>query len=859
MNETKRDATAGPDEAGSATTCPAPIGAGPDARPRPDAPLELGTVVGRYIVLEAVGEGGMGRVYSAFDPQLDRRVALKVLHAVAGVDAPTLRQEAKVLARLAHPNVVTVHDLGLHQGRVFMAMELVEGGTLRAWAEAEPRTWQEVARMMAATAEGLLAAHRSGFVHRDFKPENVLVGRDGRPRVTDFGLASQPQQRAWAVVGAPAYMPPEQITGAGFDARADIFAFSVTLYELLFGTRPFTGRTLEELRVAIVEQQLCEPLRGRTVPAGLRALVLRGLEADPARRPSSLEEFLGPLRRDPHRRRRRVFGVGGLAVVASLGGMLAQRALGERERSCQAEGAVIEATWGATRRGELERAFIATGVPYARAALAGTAPLLDAYAERWAAMHLEACEATRVHRTQPVETLTLRTRCLSERRAELEALLALLTRADATTVEKAASAVSGLTPVAGCADTVALATPQPRPTEPEVLARLEAAVGELNESHALALIGRGEEALARARPALETLRRINHQPSLAFAEYLVAAGELRRGELDASATHARAALIAAQRGHEDAAAVDALGVLTQTEGFAGRTELALFYAELALAMVDRAGRSASERIEVRAARVQVLAGAGRLDEAVSELREVVAVWEQEFGPEHLNSIEAHSNLGALYSQQGRLEASRRELATAVAAFERVLGPSSPGSTLARSNLGVALLLLGRPDEAAPLLESTNAELLARDSGVYVPMSQSSLGQLRRVQGRFDEAIALQRDALSRLEAMGPEATLLVEPLRELGRSLVGAGRAAEALVPLERALAISAQQPLPQTELAQLHFALAQTLVGLGRERPRARMLAERALGAWRDAAARYGEENELRVKELEAFVRTLE
>ncbi|HET9988068.1 MAG TPA: serine/threonine-protein kinase, partial [Kofleriaceae bacterium] len=244
--------------------------------------LARGTLVGRYVVLDVLGEGGMGVVYSAFDPELDRKVAIKLLQTRESGSTPSTKQggeqkawlvrEAQALARLSHPNVVAVYDVGtLNEDQVFVAMELVEGVTLREWLKAEARPWREVLPVLVAAGAGLAAAHEAGLVHRDFKPDNVLVARDGRPRVMDFGLArlrrasthddAQPKDTsdvapsagaietrsplseqltiAGAMLGTPAYMAPELYNGATADARSDQFAFAVTLFEALFRARPY--------------------------------------------------------------------------------------------------------------------------------------------------------------------------------------------------------------------------------------------------------------------------------------------------------------------------------------------------------------------------------------------------------------------------------------------------------------------------------------------------------------------------------------------------------------------------------------------------------------------------------------------
>ncbi len=312
-----------------------------------DAPTQpgrllRGTCLGRYLVVEQLGSGGLGDVYACYDPELDRRVAIKLLRTVA--DDPEraqlrLRREAQALARLAHPNVVAVHDVGAFGGRVFVAMELVDGQTLREWIAAGPHGWRAVRDLMVEAGRGLWAAHAAGMVHRDFKPSNVMIGRDGRVRVLDFGLAraATPTGEAQAcpsvearggagieavltrtgtILGTPAYMAPEQFVGDPIDERADQFGYCCTVYEALHGVRPFKGRSLDQL-FASVRAGPAEG--GEGAPAWFRRAIVRGLAFDPARRFADMGALLDALDRDRRSRRWQVGALVGALVTGVVG------------------------------------------------------------------------------------------------------------------------------------------------------------------------------------------------------------------------------------------------------------------------------------------------------------------------------------------------------------------------------------------------------------------------------------------------------------------------------------------------------------------------------------------------------------
>lgn len=320
--------------------------------------LAPGTTLGRYVVRELAGQGAMGRVYVANDPQLDRNVALKVLRAAQTPGAETesrkrLLREARALARLAHPNVVAVHDVGSHDERVFIAMELVDGCTLSAWLDG-PRSLVQVLDIFAQAGRGLAAAHGAGLIHRDFKPENVLVGSDGRARVTDFGLAHgalgggmdatfeastgphaassaasvNRTTRTGSVLGTPAYMAPEQRMGSRTpDARSDQFAFCVALYEALFGARPSAPAPAQPCPVPPTTRH------GERIGGALTDLLLRGLRTAPSERFASMDALLRALdaaargdgaRARPPRHAARLFAIGALALAVAAGITLTQ-------------------------------------------------------------------------------------------------------------------------------------------------------------------------------------------------------------------------------------------------------------------------------------------------------------------------------------------------------------------------------------------------------------------------------------------------------------------------------------------------------------------------------------------------------
>jgi hypothetical protein len=322
--------------------------------------LSRGDRLARFVVLNRVGTGGMGIVYVAHDPLLNRQVALKVLRpgargSLRGQEARTrLLREAQAMARLSHPNVIAVHEVGTVEDEIFLVMELNDGGTLSQWLEAARRPWREVVDVFVEAGRGLQAAHRAGLTHRDFKPDNVLLSRDGRVRVVDFGLVHAPVAgerpthppteesplamsltHTGAVLGTPPYMAPEQHRAEAADPRTDQFSFCIALHEGLYGRRPFLGDTYAEL-VGNVLDGVIAPPPPSDVPPAVHQVLLRGLSADRAGRYPSIEVLLdelcayaqvdrrrrassaplGPGRRDAPRRGRRIAVLGATLVAA---------------------------------------------------------------------------------------------------------------------------------------------------------------------------------------------------------------------------------------------------------------------------------------------------------------------------------------------------------------------------------------------------------------------------------------------------------------------------------------------------------------------------------------------------------------
>jgi tetratricopeptide (TPR) repeat protein/predicted Ser/Thr protein kinase len=779
--------------------------------------LELGEVaerIGRYLVLGRLGAGGMGVVYAAFDPELDRKVAIKLIRGRPDAEAQArLLREAQAMARLSHPNVVACYDVGTFQGQIFIAMEFVRGETLGAWMKRGPRSWREVLAVFLPAGRGLAAAHDAGLVHRDFKPDNVLVDSEGRARVTDFGLAraadsvelaaavsrpamhelevsgalAAPLTRHGAILGTPAYMAREQHLGLVADARTDQFAFCASLYQALHGQLPFAGRTVLELAENVLEGRIDEPPRARKVPLFLQRAVLRGLSREPAQRWPDMHHLLRALGRDPARTRRRVVA-GGLLLALGAGGAAALLAGPE---PCSGGEAQLASVWDETRAQAVESALRATGVAYADETWSRVHGAIDQYAATWSTMHEQTCRAHRRGELSS-ELLDLEMACLDARRGELAALVDVLTAADASVAERAVQAAAGLPRLDLCADGRALRTgiPAPTATQEPAVARVRA---QLARARAEGAAGRYVAAAGLAEAALAEARTIDHRPLVGEALLRSSMlGKLAGGapaEAEAALTEAwRVGL--ATRDDEVAAesAVEQIAVV-------GR-ELARFadgerWAADALALLERRGRD-----DTLAARYHLNLGnlflrADRLDRAVATLERAVQLREAALGAAHPDVAAARTALGEALRRQGRFAeaaaAHEQALRDTIAAF----GPGHPQVAVARNNLGIAYGWLGRHADAVAEHEAAIA-LRERALGPDHPQlasSRSNLASELLELGRLAEAETELRRAIEILQRRDPRHPDLAGAQTNLGNFYFARGRHADALAAYSAALA----------------------------------------------------------------------
>jgi tetratricopeptide (TPR) repeat protein len=482
--------------------------------------------IGRYQILEPLAGGGMGLVYAAYDPELDRKVALKVLHPRRSHDERAhvrLKEEARALAKLDHPNVVAVHDVIAQNDRddqLVIVMELAAGETLAAWQSAAPRRVRELLAAYAHAGEGLAAAHSVDVIHRDFKPGNAIIGGDGRVRVLDFGLArvaTEIEDTPGMFLGTPAYAAPEQLAGEPVTAASDQFSFCVALHRAIEGVPPFAGSTNDELATNIRASAVVLAKDGRAVPAWLRKVLRRGMHADPAQRYTSMRALLDEIQRPRGWRRWRWPSLAALLVGVTV--LVTYLGLGSTstELPCDGGASEIDEVWGAPERLQVIARFASIDAPYAREVEPRVLEDLDRHATDWRAMHMHACLAHR-RGADSDAMLDRRMRCLRRLRGDLRAAVGVLQRTDATTVGRAQDVVAGLGSPARCGEAVeSMAELDPSQT-PLLGFQVEAVRDHLSHARALNRAGRDEDAIAAVRAATLEAERTGHAPLIAEAK-----------------------------------------------------------------------------------------------------------------------------------------------------------------------------------------------------------------------------------------------------------------------------------------------------------------------------------------------------
>ena len=759
-------------------------------------PLSAGDLIGRYILRAPLGQGGMGVVWEADDPDLERRVALKLVVSGERSHGERLVREARAQARLSHPNVLPIYDVGdvgvdhARPGRseVYIAMELAPGGTLRQWTAA-PHEWPEILKMYIDAGRGLAAAHAAGVVHRDFKPANVLIGQDGQPRVADFGLAlagqpstnelsraededpstlrtgrpgatrstgpavSVPVERLTAtgtVMGTIEYMAPEQHQSRRVDGRADQFAYCVALFGALYGRRPYASDDPIEIAALKAAHRLPEltGARAKEIPRAVHAAIVRGLSPDPNRRFVTMDALLSALATGLPSGRRLgpwIVVVGAATLGAAVWGATWLPDLLHDGGACHGD---EEPPYGEdTGRAALEAAFSSVELPRARHTWPRVDERLQRYAEQWDRARHEACTlGPQAARFDPAM------RCLEGRRHGLEALVEGLSAGLSADDPEAVVAT-----LDGAVEAV-VELPDPH----QCLSPADAVVADAGPRH--------QRALSRSRSL-----RATHRPEDALSEAELALAEADAHDSEAGRAAAllergRARLMLAERdaAHEDWRRAYFVATEAGDDGLAGRAALDLAtslarsadlpaadrWLEHARAAVDRTvdeWLAADVLLTETLVRVHAADGTAAIEAGERALAAIEALR----GTEHPDVAGALTDLAYAFTIAGQHEQAIASLHRARAIYEPVFGKGHPALVNVYTNLGLAQYRMARFAEGKQSLQTALEIRRAIVDGddAQIATLLGNLGLVHTELGQFDEALELHRQSQRMRQAL----------------------------------------------------------------------------------------------------------
>jgi tetratricopeptide (TPR) repeat protein len=794
----------------------------------------------------------MGVVYAAYDPQLDRKVAVKVLSQNSDIGQARLLREAQAMAKVTHANVVAVFDAGLIDDCVFVAMEFVAGQNLAEWLDAERRPWREIVRIFREAGRGLAAVHQVGLVHRDFKPENVLVGDDGRCRVSDFGLARLAVTEAGLIepaeaepsikpvaevfpptttakflssvltqhgtfVGTPVYMAPEQTRGAPPDALTDQFSFGVALYRALYRNLPYDLADLHAWKGGAAPPAPREPdlHDGDPVPRWIWRTLAPALAPRATDRYSNLDALLAALGRDPARVRRRVAAwVGAVGIVSSLGVLALTRGSAEESNAamCRSADRALIGVWDSGIRRDVRDAFRATKQPRAIDTWNRTEALLDTYAQTWISAQTDACEASRIRGDQSDEIYSLRTACLDTDLKQLRDLVQIFKGVDADLESRAIQAASGLATVSRCSDIEALLATEPLPADPLQRKQYDDANAALAKATVLNLTGR-TDAAEKLAVAVATQAHDRFHVLEAKAQILRSTILIDSGRHDEGVRVTKDALVAAEAGLDGGSAAHAYAILLFETGILGRNE--------DVEMLKRHGQvwlthaKGEERDDATGSYLNSLGAlsfyAGRWNEAADHFARAHDAYAR-VRPGHWLLARNLQNRAEALLRGGSYAEAREAGDRALAIKTRALGENHP-ELISTINLA-ARIRLAIHDEDQAITLANRARDLARASGASLDQAESLeiMGEAyTRSAAGEDRALVVVRDSLRLTETETlRQSEIRGNALQLLGDILLRRNAAADAVPTFEESLAIREHS---QGKAGPL---VADSLIGLG-------------------------------------------
>lgn len=783
-----------------------------------------------------------------------------------------LRREAQALARLSHPNVVTIHEVGVYDGRPCVAMEFVEGGSLRDWLQRTPPSEREpgrVAEVLSQAASGLIAAHEAGIVHRDFKPSNVLLGADGRVRVADFGLAlttrldgdletlelfgvstkselvptatrdpSEPSVLTDRVVGTPAYMAPEQFLVPQVDARADQFAWCSVAWEAIYGCRPFAAIDSAQRLEHIGRSRLQREFDPTGWPNGIEGLLRRGLARDPGRRFSTLSDLVSEFDRlvqadgehRPGRLSRRTMALG----VASVLGLTWWWGTQRTTPPCNHGRAQIQSVWSPEVQDAIKANLTSRSRDDGLFAWQKVSTQLEAYTEAWAAMHDGVCSATRVRGDQSEHVLDLKMWCLDDARIILDALGRELMVLEGDVVGKIPGMLTGLKPLDACGDLRSLEDAMLPPADRS----LRASVAGLRARIATANMARMSGHVGRAVALLDEIeqdaRVLGYEPLLAHLLVVRGFADRMAGDYERSERTLREGLrLSIKWGSWLDSLSASQHLMYLIGGQPGRSAEALAYGELALGLAEKPSLPKASLARTYYSLALTHKTRGDLERAREAYFRAVDLWDELDAGQNWQRANSLTSLGIVYRLQGEFEAATQAQKRALQIFRDTFGDRHPKVAIALLNLSNLLLTQGKYVDASREAQESY-EIFTASLGtnhLYTGFAAGNMAIAERELGHF-EVLAFFEELMSRSRTDSPtDRKALAALKRDLALALARAGRwdeasssAAEALAGAQQAMGEDATELIEyllvagEVELIAGNLAKAATYLGRARE-----------------------------------------
>lgn len=841
--------------------------------------LLRGMVVGRYEIVDLIGIGGMGVVYSARDPQLNRRVALKLVRTDRGWGAERaaelLQREAQTMARLCHPHVLTVYEASSFRGCLYIAMALVEGQTAARWQRERPRSVLEILQVYLAVGKGLAAAHRAGVLHRDVKPENILISRQGDVYISDFGLshtvgvredsllteesALSPRSgrsvssRSVGFAGTAGYVAPEIHAGQRARAASDQYSFCVALYEAVQGHLPFESDQRKGLTPGKRSDHHRLPPFRSGVPRWLRKVLTRGLHADPDQRFPSMDELLRHCQSAIHRRERAQAGLAASVLLLLLAGLAVGHQISQHSHlRCEGTAESLSGGWTVAMQSELRNRLLSNSQPHIANAARDLVNALSNYNLSAMRSYSQVCESMRKRDNVAVEQLEPKRDCIILRLSTFRELVSLLSSADTPLSEQTLQAVRDLPSVDDCnQDGQTTARWSGLPQDHTVRERQQEAHGLLAKAYANMAAGQYGMASQLSLRSIEEANGAGARQTLLEAQWLYGLVCDRQQEFVAAERSFQTVFLSALEQRQDRLAVMAATALARALGRGQhRLDEGTRYADIGQALLQRIGNPVLLGAELDLVRGSLLRLGGKPSAALVLDERALGALTSYYGEDNVELFKAMGQLAVDHRAVARFAEAEFWFLRAHTLLQRAFGDLHPETIRLLVELGVTASRQHRYTEA--LQRCQTAE---RNYGMTQRPADFLEAQLLSCRAEAEVNLGRCRDAETDLRKLlvldekrvGHRSNEVVVDLVSLGSTLVECRTSpAEAVRLLEDGLHVASALKFSRQRIAHIELELAYAMDLTGERSTRPRQLAESAFRTLNHDASTGGVDQEL-------------